>query len=47
MSMTSAALLACLTSAVYFESKGEPPKGQAAVAHVVLNRAKQKNKNAC
>lgn len=28
----------CLASAVYFESRGEPLKGQLAVADVVLNR---------
>ncbi|GJD62617.1 cell wall hydrolase [Methylobacterium frigidaeris] len=30
----------CLAEAVYFESRGEPEQGQAAVAQVVLNRAK-------
>jgi hypothetical protein len=30
----------CLTEAVYFESRSEPAEGQAAVAQVVLNRAK-------
>lgn len=29
----------CLAGAVYFESKGEPLRGQLAVAEVVLNRA--------
>jgi spore germination cell wall hydrolase CwlJ-like protein len=29
----------CLANAVYFESRGEPIKGQLAVADVVLNRA--------
>lgn len=29
----------CLAGAVYFESKGEPLKGQLAVAEVILNRA--------
>src|ERR1700744_5655884 len=28
----------CLTQAVYFEARGETPRGQAAVAQVVLNR---------
>lgn len=28
----------CLTMAVYFEARGEPPLGQMAVAHVVMNR---------
>ena len=32
--------LECLTRAVYFESKGEPDIGQAAVAQVVLNRTR-------
>jgi spore germination cell wall hydrolase CwlJ-like protein len=32
--------LDCLTSAVYFEARGETPRGQAAVAQVVLNRVK-------
>lgn len=30
----------CLTSAVYFESRGEVLKGQAAVAQVILNRVR-------
>ncbi|MFE1601139.1 cell wall hydrolase [Methylobacterium sp. ID0610] len=30
----------CLAEAVYFEARGEPEQGQAAVAQVVLNRAK-------
>jgi spore germination cell wall hydrolase CwlJ-like protein len=30
--------LDCLTSAVYFEARGETPRGQAAVAQVVMNR---------
>jgi spore germination cell wall hydrolase CwlJ-like protein len=32
--------LDCLTQAVYFEARGETPRGQAAVATVVLNRVK-------
>lgn len=32
--------LECLTQAVYFEARGETPAGQAAVAQVVLNRAR-------
>ena len=28
----------CLAEAIYFEARGEPPAGQAAVAQVVLNR---------
>jgi cell wall hydrolase len=31
---------ACLATAVYFEAKGEPLKGQLGVAHVILNRTK-------
>jgi len=31
--------LECLALTVYFESRGEPAEGQAAVAHVALNRA--------
>ncbi len=29
----------CLAAAVYYEARGEPPEGQAAVAQVVLNRS--------
>ena len=32
--------LDCLTTAIYFEARGEPDIGQAAVAQVVLNRVK-------
>jgi hypothetical protein len=32
--------LDCLTQAVYFEARGESPRGQAAVAQVVMNRVK-------
>lgn len=31
---------ACLANAIYFEARGEPLKGQAAVAQVVLNRVR-------
>ncbi len=31
--------LACVAEAVYYEARGEPAQGRAAVAHVVLNRA--------
>ena len=31
--------LECLASAIYFESKSEPLKGQLAVGHVIANRA--------
>ena len=34
----SAADLRCLATAIYFEARGEPERGQAAVAQVVLNR---------
>jgi len=30
----------CIATAVYHEARGEPEKGQFAVAHVVLNRVK-------
>lgn len=30
----------CLAAAIYFESRGEPIKGQAAVAQVILNRVR-------
>jgi hypothetical protein len=30
----------CLTAAVYYEARGEPQEGQAAVAQVVLNRVR-------
>jgi len=32
--------LECLTQAVYYEARGETPAGQAAVAQVVINRAR-------
>ena len=32
--------LKCLATAIYFEARGEPEKGQMAVAQVVLNRVK-------
>jgi spore germination cell wall hydrolase CwlJ-like protein len=32
--------LDCLTQAVYFEARGESPRGQAAVATVIMNRVK-------
>ena len=47
MAVTSAAIAAkrhidseleCLALNVYFEARGEPQEGQAAVAHVVMNR---------
>lgn len=36
----SARQMRCLAEAVYFESRGEPEPGQAAVAQVVLNRVR-------
>ena len=30
----------CLTAGIYFESRGEPVRGQAAVAQVILNRVR-------
>lgn len=30
--------IACLALAIYFEARGEPEMGQAAVAHVIMNR---------
>lgn len=33
----------CLATAIYFEARGEPAKGQAAVAQVVLNRVRSPN----
>ncbi len=35
--------LDCLTEAVYFEARGEPARGQAAVAQVVMNRLASPN----
>jgi spore germination cell wall hydrolase CwlJ-like protein len=32
--------LACLAEAVYYEARGEPTQGRAAVAYVVLNRSR-------
>ncbi len=37
-SQVSRADLECLAIAIYFEARGEPERGQAAVAQVVLNR---------
>ncbi len=36
----SARQMRCLAEAIYFESRGEPEQGQAAVAQVVLNRVR-------
>lgn len=46
MSITVASL-ACLLSIIYPEAKGESPRGQQAVAHVVLNRARVWRKSIC
>ena len=32
----------CLTEAMYYEARGEPPEGILSVAHVILNRVKSK-----
>ncbi len=34
--------LKCLSTAIYFEARGEPYRGQVAVAQVILNRVKHK-----
>lgn len=39
-SLTADAQHECLAGAVYFESKGEPLRGQLSVAEVILNRAR-------
>ncbi|MBH0238134.1 cell wall hydrolase [Methylobrevis albus] len=39
-SILSTAEQRCLTDAIYFEARGEPERGQVAVAQVVLNRVK-------
>jgi spore germination cell wall hydrolase CwlJ-like protein len=39
-SARSATEVKCLATAIYFEARGEPEKGQIAVAQVVLNRLK-------
>ncbi|MEW5726799.1 MAG: cell wall hydrolase [Pseudomonadota bacterium] len=38
LATVSAAELECLAANVYFEARGEPQAGRAAVAHVTLNR---------
>jgi N-acetylmuramoyl-L-alanine amidase len=43
MAITTTSLL-CLALVIHNESLGESKRGKAAVAHVVLNRAKSKNK---
>ena len=39
--------MACLTSLVHYEARGESIKGQQAVVHVVFNRMKAYNLTAC
>lgn len=39
--------LMCLALTVYHESRGEPLKGQFAVAEVVMNRTEQRDKTVC
>jgi len=39
--------LMCLALTVHFESRGEPIKGQYAVAEVVMNRAEKRNLTVC
>lgn len=34
-----------LTTCIYFEARGEPVRGQVAVAHVILNRAEKRGKS--
>jgi spore germination cell wall hydrolase CwlJ-like protein len=44
--MISAAVM-CLALNVYHEARSEPIKGQQAVAHVTLNRARERNMRVC
>lgn len=44
--MLKSALL-CLALTVYHEARGEPEQGMYAVAEVVINRAKEQNKEIC
>ena len=37
----------CLAANIYFEARGEPEAGQAAVAHVTLRRANQDPNQVC
>lgn len=39
--------LLCLALAIYHEARGESYRGKVAVAHVIMNRAEMKEKNAC
>lgn len=45
--MISAAAVFCLAQVIYHEARGEPERGQVAVAHVVLNRAGWKSERVC
>lgn len=45
--MALSSSLLCLAMIVHNESSGEPYVGKAAVAHVVINRAKATNSNIC
>lgn len=45
MDLSSA--LICLALNVYFEARGEPEAGKYAVAHVTLNRVRQKRSSVC
>ena len=42
-----ASSLMCLALTIYHEARGEPTVGQEAVAEVVINRAKQRDKSIC
>lgn len=44
--MVKTALL-CLALTIYAEARGEPEKGQYAVAEVVMNRANERNLTVC
>lgn len=41
------AAILCIAMNVYFESRSEPPAGQRAVAHVTLNRARERRMRVC
>lgn len=42
-----ASSILCLALTLYHEARGEPLKGQEAVAEVVLNRAEKRDKSVC
>lgn len=46
MDLLSTALM-CLALNVYKEARGEPFVGKTAVAHVTINRTKERNKTVC